>query len=497
MKIRNFTDIKSFFLENKTLKQTIFKNTFWLVVAEGVSRLLELILLIYLARILGATEYGKFIFVLAFINLFFIFTDFGISQITTREFSQNREKEKEFSNLLSLKLLLCLGTLFLILIGSFFITPDYLIRKVIWIFAAFSVIEGFLLIIFAFFQAKQKMEYQAGTKIFGTTVVTAIGFFIIFNFPSVENLSYGYLFGSLVTLIFVLIFFHFKIFRLALSWNKTIWQKFLALSWPLALATAFVSIYTQIDSVMMGYLKQITQIGWYNAAYKIIGGFFILAGLISMSFFPALSKFFKESKEKLQKIWNYFMELMIFLAIPIVIGGITLAPRIIDFIYDPSFFPSGRETILAFQILIIMTGVAFLSNPFNQILIAANQQKKLLWATFSGSAVNVILNLILIPKYSLYGAAATILVTHLLIFFLVFRFTLKFTPIRPLNLEFFFNFLSAILAVIPMYFVIIQPTIYHLNVILSVLIGTAIYLICFLMYKNLLNKLFISRVQIL
>jgi len=100
MKIQNiikniFLDPKSFFLENLGVKQTIFKNTFWLAVAEGVTRLLKLALLIYVARILGATEYGKFNFALAFVGLFAIFADLGLSQITTREFSREKEKEKE------------------------------------------------------------------------------------------------------------------------------------------------------------------------------------------------------------------------------------------------------------------------------------------------------------------------------------------------------------------------------------------------------------------
>ncbi|MGC9031582.1 MAG: oligosaccharide flippase family protein [Minisyncoccia bacterium] len=204
----------------------------------------------------------------------------------------------------------------------------------------------------------------------------------------------------------------------------------------------------------------------------------IPSALISTSFFPALSLAFKESKERLKKAWDYFLESMIFLALPIVVGDITLAPRIIDWIYDPSYFPS----ILAFQILILTAGISFLSSPFGQILVVANQQKKLFYITLSGAIINVILNAILIPKYSLYGAAATTVVTLLLIFFLLFKFTTKFTSIQPFNLKFLFSFLGAGLSSLVMYFVISQPQIYYLNVILSVLIGAGVYLISFLVY---------------
>jgi len=476
---------RSFLFENLGVGQTIFKNTFWLASAEGITRFLKLVLIIYVARILGAGEYGKFAFALSFAGVFAIFSDFGLSTVLVREFAREKEKEKEFSSILSLKTILSLATLLLIYIGSLFITSDFLIRKVIWILGIYVIANSFLSIVYAFFQARQKMEYQAWGKILQAIVVAAGGFFVLFNFPSVQNLSLTYLFASLITLIFALSFFHLKIYKLKLGFNKVIWKDFLSMSWPLALAGVFATIYSQTDSVMMGYWGQITQTGWYNAAYKIVRVVLIPGVLITTGFFPALSVAFKESKEKLQKIWNYFMESMIFLGVPIVVGGIALAPRVIDWVYDPSYSPS----IFAFQILIIMAGISFLCYPFSQALVVSNQQKRLFWITFFGAIVNVILNLILIPKYSLYGAAFTTVVTYLLVLFLLFEFTSRITPIKPINLRFLSNFIGSIVSSMPMYFVITQPQIYHLNVILSVLIGAGIYIVCFLLYKKVISKI--------
>lgn len=485
MTFRNFTDLKTLLFDNITVKQTIFKNTFWLTMGDAGSRVLKLILLIYVARILGATEYGKFTFALAFIFLFLVFADFGLFRIVTREFSQEKEKEKELPALLSLKLLLSIGVFALILAFSFFVTSDPTIRKIIWILAITNIISAYFMIFYAVFQARQKMEYETLIRILETFVLVGFGLFILFYLPSIVNLSYVYLFASLIALIFILFFFNFKIQRLSLSWNKSIWKKYLVMSWPLALIGLSYVIYNQIDSVMMGYSGQITQTGWYNAAYRPITMVILPAGIIAASFFPALSIAFKETKEKFQKIWNYQMEIMVLLAIPIMVGGVVLAPRIINFIYDPSFTPS----ILAFQILIIMAGIIFLYNAFHWMLVAANQQKKLFWSVFFGAILNVILNLILIPKFSLYGAAMSTVITHILIFFLLVRFTLKFTTINPFNMRVLFNLVGAVLCSIPMYFVIIQPQIYYLNVILTILIGVGIYSISLLGYRKLTSQI--------
>lgn len=471
MTIRNFNGIKTLLFDNLSTKQTIFKNTFWLATASVINKFLKFVLFVYVARILGATEYGKFTFALAFIGLFTIFADIGLSQIITREFAREKEKEREFSAILSLKIFLSLGTLILILVGSFFITPDPLIQKVIWILALCILIESFFSTIFAFLQARQKMEYQSLASMLETLLTVGAGLFILFYFPSVQNLSYSYLFAASITLIFILIFFHFKIQRLFLSLNKSIWQRFLSMSWPLALAGVAGVIFNQTDSVMLGYFGQITQTGWYNAAYRVIGVTLIPTGLIATSFFPVLSKYFKESKEKLQKIWDYYMELMIFLAIPLTIGGIVLAPKIIDFIYGQDY----TSAVLAFQILIIMAGIAFLNTPFYDLMIVSNQQAKIFWISLSGAIINVILNLILIPKFSLYGAAVATIITQLLIFFLLVKLTLKFTSIAPFDLRLLLSFIGVALSSLTMYFVISQSPIYHLHILFSILIGAIAY----------------------
>lgn len=482
--IKNIASNPSAFLfRNAGTKQTIAKNTFWLAVAEGITRFLKLFLIIYVARILGATEYGKFTFALAFVSLFAIFSDFGLSPIVTREFAREKEKEKNFPALISLKLLLGIGTLFLISIGSFFITIEPEIRGIIWILGAYIIMRGFTAIIFAFFRARQRMEYESWAGILQALIVTGAGFFVLFNFPSVQNLSLAYLFAASIALIFILLFFHLKVFPLHLTFNRSVWKSYFAMSWPLALAGIFGTIYSQTDSVMMGYLGQITQTGWYNAAYKVIGVAMIPAGLIGASFYPVLSKFFRESKEKLQNAWNHYTQVIIFIVVPLVIGGIALAPRIIDFIYDPSYFPS----ILAFQILLVTGGIIILTAPLSNALVISNQQKKLFWVTLSGAILNIGLNLILIPKYSLYGAAFTTLVTILLIFFLLFGFTSRLTPIRPLNLKLFLTFISSLIACIPMYFVISSPKIYNLNVFLSVITGAIIYSFIFFICKKIIK----------
>ncbi len=490
MNAKNFTNIKSVFFDNLTIKQTIFKNTFWLTIGLGLNRLLKLILFIYAARILGAAEYGKFAFALAFISLFGVCQDLGISTIVIREFSREEGKEKEVHSLISLEFLLSFGTFILILFSSLFVTAEPDIRRIIMILALFASFNSMVGFFYSLFQARQRMEYQTWAETIQTVLVTGLGIFVLLKIPSAENLSYVHLFSVLAGLFFILIFFHFKVFPLKISWEKSVWRKFLMMSWPLALTNLFDSLYNNIDSVMLGHWGMIAETGWYNAASRVTWTIFLLASLVSVSIYPILSKAFKETKEKFQEVWNYQAELIITTAFPLVAGGIVLAPGIINFIYGADF----TSSVLAFQILIIQVGILLVYNCFYHALLISNQQKRFFWIIFSGAVINIVLNLILIPKYSLYGAAVATVISYLAVLFLLFRSTLKFTSIRVPYLRFLIVFIGVLISGAVMLFVVSRNQIYSLHVILSTLIGIGTYLACIFAYRKLTSRLYYQKI---
>jgi O-antigen/teichoic acid export membrane protein len=485
MNLKILNGIKPFLFENLSIKQTILKNTFWLTAANFVSKVLRFVLFIYVARLLGATEYGKFTFAMSFVGVFVMFADFGLSQIITRNFAQDKEREKEFPSILSLKVFLTFTVLLLISVGSLFITPDPVIKRIILILAISGLAENFIEIIYAFFRARQKMEYLAFIIILETLITFGMGMFILFYMPSVSNFSYSYVTASLVGLLAVLLILNFKFQKLSLRIDKSVWKKFLLVSWPLALIGVLNSIYNQTDSVMLGYFKQITQTGWYNAAYRIIAITLIPIGLITVSIFPVLSKSFAETKERMHKIWDFYMESVIFLAIPLVVGGMVLATRIISIIYGQGYYPA----VLAFQILLLTSGIIFLYTPLQQALIVFNQQKKIFWIALFSAIFNIILNAIFIQKYSLYGAAGATVATHFVIGILFFILMKNFNFISPVDKKTLINFIISVISSLVMYFTISMPVVYEFNIIIVLILGVVIYSAVYLLLRKIIKNL--------
>ena len=482
-------NIKKFFLENIGIRQTILKNAFWLTAAEAVINFLRLGLLIYVARVLGATEYGKFTFAFSFVSVIVIFSDLGVIDIITREFSRDKEKEKEFPKILTLDIILSLGALAIMILGSFIITSEQYIQQLIWILACFIISTSFFGIFLAFLRGRQKMEYEAGIKIIHTIILVGVSFLGIFYFPSAIGLGYGYLIANLFSLIVLLLFFHFRFQRLRLHFYKNIFN-ILKIAWPLSLGYVPIWIYITISSIMLGYFGLITENGWYNAASKIALIAMLPADLIIRSFYPVLSKFFINAKQELQRSWDYLMSLTIFLVMPIVAGGITLAPKIIDFFYGGDFAPS----ILAFQLLMVVVGLTFINYPFSVILIISDHQQKNFFLIVAGVLVNIILGVMLIPFYGFYGAIISVIASSSTILLLTMITSKNFIDISLFNAKLLKHGIIAGLFSGVMLWVMHLPFIWRLNVFYSFAAGVLAYcVLCILFYKMYKNSALIAR----
>ncbi len=477
----------------RSIKSTILKNTFWLGGAEIVSRFLRFFLVVSAARILGVTSYGQFSFASQILFIGAIFTDLGISPILTRELSKNWLKEKKnIPSILLLKTILAIITWSAICILSFIFIHKIIIRVVLIILSLDTICGGFIKFINALFESQQKMKYEAWGIMLRSFLIVASGLFILFEYPSIINLSWTYAIGSILTAIF-LTYIYQKITqkKLSLSIDTSNWQKILSLSWPVAMTVVFAAIYHSMDSIMLGFWGMITENGWYSAAYKIMDISLTPIVWISASFFPVLSQKFKniKNKESQKKIFISHLSILTMLGFPITAGGIILAPQIINLIYGPAYQPS----ILAFRILMGALFLIYLNNTFGQTLLAANFQKYSFTVTVIGAFINIILNLSFIPTYSLYGAAMATFLTYLFDFIAIMALTKKLVGLSFWQKDYLIVLLKTILATGLMTILLWYLLSVHLYTILIITVGITFYGLLIFIFNRPLILSFIQK----
>lgn len=465
--------IKTLLLTNRGAKQTILKNTLWLTISEFVDRVLKFALVVYTVRVLGAAEYGVFAFALSLCSLFVILADLGLGQITTRELSKDPNYEKDFSYIISLKLFLSVITFIIIISTSYFVATDSKAFVVTMIMAVFVICYYGNDNLYAFLRARQKMEYEAFARITASVLTATGGILILYTMPSAKNLAYAYSASACFVFFVLLLIFNYRVVPIRLHVDLAIWKRYLSISWPLAVAFISASVYSYMASVMMGAWGQMEATGYFNAAYRIVFVTMMPMALITRSFFPMLCKYSGDSsRDKLQKTWNYYAAAMLCIAIPVVAGGIVIAPKMIPYVFGRDFGPA----VLVFQIMIIVTGLALISEPFNQILVVFNKQRKIFWITIIGAALNIVLNAIVIPRYSLYGAAAVTVITYLVMCILYMSLTKKYALISINMRRFMAVLVSIVFSCGLMIYTVTHLMNAGINVLVTVGVGAAVYM---------------------
>lgn len=171
-----------------------------------------------------------------------------------------------------------------------------------------------------------------------------------------------------------------------------------------------VTIYTNLDTVMLGFMKTDSDVGYYNAAVKIKTILVSVVTSLGTVLLPRASYYVeKKMMEQFHSITKKSLSFVFVLASPLMIYFIFFAKEGIYFLsgnaYDGSIIP--MQIIMPTLLFIGITNILGI-----QILVPLGKEKVVLYSEIIGAIVDVIINLILIPKYASAGAAFGTLVAE-------------------------------------------------------------------------------------
>ncbi|MFH1968253.1 MAG: flippase [bacterium] len=426
------SNIKKFLFENSGIRQTIFKNTFWLALTGIFSKGITFLVFIWLARYFGPEIYGKWNFALSFVSLFVILVDFGFSALVVREIARDKLKSSEYiDNILIMKLVLGLAVMVIIIFLTRFLEKDIMVAKLVYFLAFYVVINNFTTFFQSIFRAYEKMQYETLCQVIQNISLLGLSIFFIFNNGSILTISYVFAWTSLLGLFLSVIFVHRYFSKIFLIINLKICREILEKAWPFLFAGIFYMIYFKIGSVMLGMLSDMKEVGYYNAAYNLFIAAFIFPEIITMSFFPKLSYFYDKDKLFLKKIFFNFRRAMTYVGFFLTVILFLSAGFVINNLYSLQYYNS----IILLRILSLIIVFKFLSYAYSWFLTSVDEQKQILKIQGLAAILNIIFNYFLIIKYNSLGAVVATVITELfLLFFYYLSFRKKWEKIYKYEL---------------------------------------------------------------
>jgi len=388
----------------KKYQQTkVFKNISALTISEVVIRAAKFILLALAARWLGPTDFGVFNYLLASAALIAVIGDFGINRIITRNVSQDQSLAKRYLGSFLVQLLLMIGyiavaTILLVLTHN---VENLSLFILLAIFTTVNVLSDYL---WSFFRATEDMVMEARAKSAQALMVLVSGIALLLSPWPLVGLGLAYLLGAVIT--FVMAWRHIlSRYQVVFHLDFIMWRELVSKSWPIAIVAVSAFVFNQIDSIMLGAYGLLAEVGYYNAAYRIISGLLIPVFIINQVLFPKISRLSIDEGIKLVR-QNVLVNFVIY---ALVVVGVGLFGEWVLGVVFGAPFKVAQQAFFILAMTLLLTAMVY---PYSNYSIAKDYLKLNLWLSVLAAIMNIVLNWYLIPTYSYVGASVATLITY-------------------------------------------------------------------------------------
>lgn len=401
-------------------RQKIAYNTVAQLVGKAATTLTTLLLTVLITRRFGPSGYGDFIIMLAYAALFYIVADFGLNAIALRDFAADESKIlKYFKNLVGLRLVMALG---LFAVGAV-VLAFFPYSRFVKIGILISLLTIFTQALYtsgnAVFQTKLRYDLSVLAAILGSVVILVLSFLTIAHGGSLLPITGSYVAGGLVMVGVSLFFVRRLVGVVGVARDVGLWRYLFLSALPLGITTIFTVVLQKADALLLSVLKGSEAVGLYGASYKIFEFALVFPTFFVNSVYPVMVRHFKDSQERLLQTVRS-SGLFLFAVSVLGLGiGYVLSPWMIRVVAGPEFV----ESVRALRLLLLGLPIFYLSALFLWLLITLGKQRQIPFIYAFGALVNVVLNLILIPRYSFYGSAVITWTSELLILGLLIYFS--------------------------------------------------------------------------
>lgn len=369
----------------------------------------------YFARVVGEYVLGSYFLFLAYFSIIGLFANSGIGQAAIKRISEGIDQNEYFTSFIFLRTIFTTITILLL-----FIFKDY--------FVDLNESGLFIWLIVALIVSQFSYITTSGTNGCSQIGISSVGNFL--NNVSriviqVIAVYLGYsiigLIGGLILGMFIAFLFEIKFITLRLSTFKWIHVKKLCTFsiWIFLISSGWV-VFTNIDTIMIGYYLYNDDIGIYRIVLHFTSIAAIATAALRSTLLPRISRWsitgeFNLVEDSLSRAITYSL----LIALPVFVSGILLGDKLLYYFYG-SIFQTGYIALIILFIVQIINVFHFL---FTTYLTGLDKVKEILLVTVVLVCTNVVLNAILIPQIGFNGAALATLIT-MLIYTLLIRQTL-------------------------------------------------------------------------
>ncbi len=465
------------------MAKSVKVNFIYNMLNTATQMLYPLVTFPYASRILLADGIGQVDFFNSIIQYIVLFSSLGIPLYAIRESARVRNDERELSKV-SLEIAI-LHTLLTVIGYLIVFVLCFTVDKVMADLPLFLLLS--LTIIFNavgcnwLFQGVEDFKYITIRGLIVRVICIVLLFVLV---HSREDLIWY----ALLTIMGTVGANIFNLWRMRLyvkpSWHK--WKdlnikRHIKPCLKIFSLNLIISIYCNLDLVMLGFLKDESAVGYYTAAHKIQKILLTIVTSLGAVMLPRLSNLIAEGKnEEFARLSQKSVDFIVFLSVPMFLGLIVVSEPLIHLFCGDSYEPA--ITTLKFLSPVIL--IIGLSNLIGiQVLYPQGKENLVIISTAVGAVVNFGINWFIIPVYGSDGAAFATLIAELCVTVTQIIIGAKYLPFKFINKQNVLVVLSAMIMFVGCYYLLGFFVSDWLKFVIVSLVGSLIYLMLALIFK--------------
>jgi O-antigen/teichoic acid export membrane protein len=395
--------------------QKVIKNAAVMMVSQVITWSMAIILTVLLPRYLGPEVSGEFGIASSIWAITAVLVSFGMDTFLVKEIARYPARAGELlvtsvvvrTGLFTLG---CAGVAAYVLLKGY--SPEMVL--LIALIGLAQIITTLTGATEAGLQGLEVMHYSSLATILGKIVQTTLGLSVVFLQLNVYVVALALVAGGLTTLIVEAAFLRRHV-RLTPRFSAASASGILRSSAPYLFASLGLTLYNQVDVLIMSSLTDVRTIGWYNAARSLFGTSFFVPVVFITAVFPLLSRTHAHDEGAVPKLLQRSFDTMLIIAVPAGIGLMIMAQPLVDILYGPSF--SGSGPVLS--VLGLVLTFSYLNVLIGRFLISTDRQRVWAMVMLVSAAATIPLDLLFVPwalrlfGNGAIGGAVSYLVTEL------------------------------------------------------------------------------------
>lgn len=387
---------------------SLVRDSLFSLIFHLAPRFANVLIFIFIGRLVGPNEAGIFTLATTYL-LIFATTMRGIDDLVVREVSRTPGQAlKYFANFFLLRLSMAVimyGILWIV--AGFLFDYEQKTTNTILILGLSVIPDSLTYMAQSIFLGLRQFKIPAIVfastsllKLMGGSIVLATG-------GQLTNIAWVWLLGSLLGMLVLVPSAIKKCEGSIFTIRKAQWlDSGLINSHKTEILTFFflttlTTIETQSDTIFLSRFHGETEVGWYGAATTVAYSLIMISQAYRFAVYPLMNRYALYNQGKLAQLYEQSLHYLLLLVLPMIVGIIILSEKFVPIIFGPDFQP----TIKVLNILIVTLFFMFLNEPNVRLLLAFDQQKKILLFLLVSAGTNVLLNFLLTPSLGTEGAA--------------------------------------------------------------------------------------------